>query len=62
MLTPETIKLLRSTKNKITKDGVCENVIHLETNKSIAILSTIIVTIIQESHMHLFLTNGLVNY
>ena len=30
LLTPETIKLLRSTKNKITKDKKGENVPHLE--------------------------------
>ena len=62
MLTPETIKLLGSTKNKITKDGGGENLPHLETNKSIVILSTIIVNIIQESNMHLLLTNGPVSY
>ena len=30
LLTPETMKLLGSTKNKITKDKNCENVPHLE--------------------------------
>ena len=29
-LTPETIKLLGSTKSKVTKDKNCENVPHLE--------------------------------
>ena len=30
LLTPETMKLLGSTKNKITKDKIDENVSHLE--------------------------------
>ena len=30
LLMPETMKLLGSTKNKITKDKNCENVPHLE--------------------------------
>ena len=35
LLTPETIKLLGSTKNKITKDKNCENVPHLEITEVI---------------------------
>ena len=33
LLTPETTKLLRSTKSMTTKDGNGENVPHLEINK-----------------------------
>ena len=35
LLTPETMKLLGSTKNKITKDKNCENVPHLEITEVI---------------------------
>ena len=35
LLTPETMKLLGSTKNKITKDKNGENVTHLEITKAI---------------------------
>ena len=47
LLTPKTMKLLGSTKSKITKDE----------NGEIAIISKI-----QESCTHLFLINHLVNY
>ena len=40
-LTPETMKLLGSTKSKITKDESGENVLHLK----IVILSTMIIII-----------------
>ena len=62
------MKLHGSTKNKITKDENGENVPHLEIYEvellySIVILSTImIINMIQESCIHLFLINYLVNY
>ena len=37
LLTPETIKLLGSTKSKITKDKNSENVIHLEITEVLLI-------------------------
>ena len=36
-LNPETIKLLGSTKSKITKDGNCENVLYLEVTEVVLI-------------------------
>ena len=60
LLTPETMKLLRSTKSKITKDKNSENVPHLEIND--VVLSTTIIDMIQESCIHIFLINRLVNH
>ena len=37
LLTPETIKLLQSTKNKITKDKNGENVPHLEITEIVLV-------------------------
>ena len=37
LLTPESIKLLGSSKNKITKDKNCENVLHLEISEVVLI-------------------------
>ena len=37
LLTPETMKLLESTENKITKDKNCVNVPHLEITKVVLI-------------------------
>ena len=37
LLTPETMKLLGSTKNKITKDKKVENVPHLEIKKVVLV-------------------------
>ena len=37
LLTPETRKLLGSTKSKITKDGIGENVHHLEITKVVLV-------------------------
>ena len=37
LLTPETLKLLRSTKNKITKDNNGENVPHLEITEVVLV-------------------------
>ena len=55
--TPETIKLLGSTKSKITKDKNGENVLHLEITKVILVRCNIQESRIknQESCIHLFL-------
>ena len=56
LLTPETMKLLGSTKNKIIKDENGENMPHLEITEvvklSIVKLSTMIINILQDSCPH----------
>ena len=42
LLTPETLKLLGSTENEITKDKKSENVPHLEINKVVLIHCNIV--------------------
>ena len=42
LLTPETMKLLGSTKNKITKDKNCENVPHLEITEVVLVHCNIV--------------------
>ena len=42
LLTPETIKLLGSTENKITKDKTCENVPRLEITKVVLVHCNIV--------------------
>ena len=64
ILTPETMKLLGSTISKITKDENGGNLSHLqitEVDQSIAILSAMIINLIQESCIHLFPINLFVN-
>ena len=59
------MKLLWSTKSKITKDENGENEPHLENCNFviyIVTLSPMIINKIQESCIHLFLINRLVNY
>ena len=59
------MNLLRSTKNKITKDENDENVSHLEITEVVLVHFRLLTTIfikIPESSTHLFLTNHLVNY
>ena len=58
------MKLLGSTKSKITKDKNGKNVLYLEVTEVvfIVILSVIIIIKIQESCVHLFLINLLINY
>ena len=64
------MKLLGSTKSKMTKDKINENLAHLKTIEvallkryfSIVILLTMIINIIQDSSKHLFQINRLVNY
>ena len=60
LLTPEAMKLLASTKSKITKDDNGENIPYLEIND--AMLLIIVINKIQESCVHLFLINRSVNY
>ena len=55
LLTPEIIKLLGSTKSKITKNKNGENVPHLE------ILLAMIIKKIREFNIHLFQIKHLVN-
>ena len=64
-LTPEAIKLLGSTKNKINKDKNGKYVPHLEITEVVLIIllfSTTIISKVQESCIHLFVINHLVNY
>ena len=62
LLTPETMKLLGSTKCKITKNENGGNVPHLEITEVILVHCNIIniTNKIQESCIHLFLINRLV--
>ena len=60
LLTPEAMKLLASTKSKITKDDNGENIPYLEIND--VMLLIIVINKIQESCVHLFLINRSVNY
>ena len=65
LLMPETMKLLGSTKSKITKDKNGENVARLAITEVVLMLVLLLTTIIsniQESCIHLFLINHLVNY
>ena len=65
LLTPETVKLLGSTKSKITKDENGENVPYLEIIEVVFIHCNVVIIVInkiQESRIHLFLINRLVNY
>ena len=59
------MKLLGSTKSKITKDGNGENFDYLEITEVVLVRCNIVNKItnkIQESCIHLFLINHLVNY
>ena len=42
LLTPETMKLLGSTQNKITKDKNGENVPHLEISELVLVLCNLV--------------------
>ena len=50
LLTPETMKLLKSTKSKITKDENGENVTHLEITEIILVHCYIVSSI--DCHQH----------
>ena len=71
LLTPETMKLLGTTKNKITKDKPGENVTHIEITEVVLVhcninplfispMSTMIIYKIHELWIHLFQINHLV--
>ena len=60
LLIPETMKLLGHTKSKITKDENGKNFLHLEVTEVVLVHCNIFM--IQESFIHLFLINRLVNY
>ena len=63
--TPETMKLLGSTKSKITKDNDGENVLHLGNIELVLVhcnLDNNIVSKIQEHCIHFLQTNHLVVY
>ena len=65
VLASEEIKLLRSTKSKITKDKNGENLLYLKNTKVVlktCNLLIIVITKIQEFCIHLFLKNRSVNY
>ena len=64
LLTPETMKLLGSTKNKITKDKNSENVPHLEINEVVLVHCNTINNdyLIQEHYINLFRINLFVPY
>ena len=65
LLTPETMKLLRSNKSKITENENGENVAHLEISELVLVHGNTVnnnYEQIQESCIHLSLINRLVNY
>ena len=67
LLKPETMKLPKSTENKITKDKNGENVLHFQFTDVILSLqwttmSTMVINKIQEYSIHLFPINYLVIY
>ena len=65
LLTPEAMKLLGSSKNKITKDKNSENVPHLEITEVVLVHCNIVNNIInkiQEYYIRLFEINLLVAY
>ena len=65
LLTPETMKLLASTKSKITKNENGESVFRLEITETVLIyckLLTTIISKIKEYGIHLFLVSHLVNH
>ena len=65
LLTPEAMKLLGSSKNKITKDKNGENVPHLEITEVVLVhCNTVnnIINKIQEYYIRLFEINLLVAY
>ena len=65
LLTPQTIKLLRGTESKITKDKNGENVFHLENVELVLVHCNLVIMIIskiQQCYIHLFQRNHLVVY
>ena len=66
LLTPETMKLLRSNKSKITKDKNGEKVPYLEITEAVLIQCNAVNNSYQQNsrvlYIHLLLINILVNY
>ena len=60
LLTPETMKLLRSNKNRLKKK-TSENLRHLDITEVILVHCNIVI-LIEESWLNLFLISQLVNY
>ena len=56
LLTPETMKLLKSTKSKITKDENGENVTHLEITEIILIHCYIVSSSDCQQHLRVLYT------
>ena len=54
LLTPETMKLLGSTENKVTRDKNCENVSHLETTEAVLVHCNIVNNVYQEDSRVLY--------
>ena len=64
VLTPETMKLLWSTENKITKDKNDKYVPYFDITKVVLVYGNIVIIFnkIQESCIHLFQINHLIVY
>ena len=63
LLMPETMKLLGSTENKITKDKNSENIAHLEITEVLLVhCNTANNDYQQEVYIHLYLINHFVIY
>ena len=54
LLTPETLKLLRSTKNKITKDKNGENVPHIEITEAVLVHCNVVNNVYQQDSRVLY--------
>ena len=55
LLTPETMKLLGSTKNKITKDKNSENMSHLQITEILLVYCNIINNVYQQNPRALYM-------
>ena len=61
---PETMKLLGTTKSRVTKDTNGENLPHLETTEAVLVHCNIVNNDHQQDSriLHMFLINPFVNY
>ena len=61
---PETMKLLGTTKSRVTKDTNGENLPHLETTEAVLVHCNIVNNDHQQDSriLHMFLINTFVNY
>ena len=62
LLTPETMKLLESTKNVVDKDKNSENVLKLESVEEVLLVHCNLVNMHQKYYLVLFQINNLGNY